>query len=85
MCSTVLSLRSLWLKRTKHDLTLDALGLTLGEETAYDQYSRVFQQFDVSTELCASLPGTFDVERLKPQLAAAKNFLELNSMLKAWR
>lgn len=36
-------------------------------------------------ELCASLPGVFDVERVKPQLPAAKNFLELDSMLRVWK
>lgn len=37
------------------------------------------------TELCASLPGIFDVEKIKPQLSAAKNFLELDSMLRVWK
>ena len=36
-------------------------------------------------ELCASLPGVFNVEKVKPQLPAAKNFLELNSMLREWK
>lgn len=35
--------------------------------------------------LCASLPGVFDIERVRPQLSAAKNFLELNSMLREWK
>ena len=35
-------------------------------------------------ELCASLPGVFDVEKLKDQLATANDFLELSSMLRAW-
>ena len=40
-----------------------------------------WQATSVVAELCASLPGVFDVEKVKVQLPAAKNFLELNSML----
>lgn len=35
--------------------------------------------------LCKSLPGVFDVEKILPSLSSAKNFLELSSMLKDWR
>ena len=34
------------------------------------------------TELCASLSGVFYIEKVKPQLLTANNFLELNSMLR---
>ena len=44
-----------------------------------------WQKTNAVTELCASLPGVFNVEEVKPQLLAAKNFLELNSMLRDWR
>ena len=44
-----------------------------------------WQATSVVAELCASLPGVFDVERVKSQLPAAKNFLELNSMLRDWK
>jgi hypothetical protein len=37
------------------------------------------------SELCASQPGVFNVEEVKPVLLTAKNFLELNSMLRDWR
>ncbi|WP_423600603.1 hypothetical protein [Roseateles sp. MS654] len=37
------------------------------------------------TELGKSLPGVFDVEKVKPKLLEAKNFLELNSMLRDWK
>jgi len=44
-----------------------------------------WQATSAVAELCASLPGVFDVERVKPQLPAAKNFLELDSMLRVWK
>lgn len=37
------------------------------------------------TELCASLPGVFNVEKVKALLSTAKNFLELNAMLRDWK
>jgi hypothetical protein len=36
-------------------------------------------------ELCSSLPGVFDIEKVRPQLAAAKNFLDLNAMVRNWK
>jgi hypothetical protein len=36
-------------------------------------------------QLCASLSGVFDVEKVTPQLQSAKNFLELSAMLKNWK
>jgi hypothetical protein len=36
-------------------------------------------------ELCSSLPGVFDVEKARPQLAAAKNFLDLNATIRSWK
>jgi hypothetical protein len=44
-----------------------------------------WQATSVVTELCASLPGVFNVEKVKPQLAAAKNFLDLNALLRESR
>lgn len=37
------------------------------------------------TELCASLPGVFNVEKIKPHLSAATNFLDMNSLLREWK
>lgn len=37
------------------------------------------------SELCASLRGVFDVERIKPQFPTAKNFLDLDAMLSKWK
>jgi hypothetical protein len=36
-------------------------------------------------ELCSSLPGVFDVEKVRPQLENTKNFLELNAILANWK
>lgn len=44
-----------------------------------------WQATSVVTELCSSLPGVFDIERVKPLLVAAKNFLDLDSILKNWK
>ncbi len=44
-----------------------------------------WQETPTVTELCESLSGVFNVEKVKPQLLAAKNFLELNSMLREWK
>jgi hypothetical protein len=44
-----------------------------------------WQKTSAVTELCASLSGVFNVEEVKPQLLAAKSFLELSSMLRDLR
>lgn len=36
-------------------------------------------------ELSSSLPGVFDVEKVRPQLEAAKNFLDLNAIIRKWK
>ncbi len=36
-------------------------------------------------ELCSSLPGIFDIEKVRPQLESAKTFLELNTMINTWK
>lgn len=37
------------------------------------------------SKLRSLLPGVFDVEKVKPRLAAATNFLELNELLRSWK
>lgn len=37
------------------------------------------------TELCASLPGVFDVEDVRHLASAAKSFIELSSVLREWK
>jgi hypothetical protein len=36
-------------------------------------------------ELCASLPGVFDIEKVRLHLAGAKNFLDLTEMIRKWQ
>jgi hypothetical protein len=36
------------------------------------------------TKLYRSLPGVFDVEKLRPKLQAATTFFEINAILHAW-
>jgi len=37
------------------------------------------------TKLCSSLPGIFDIEKVRPRLVAAKNFLDLNAVASKWK
>lgn len=58
-----------------------------GEQHLFRFYDRPedWQATDEVAKLCASLPGVFDVEKVKPQAEAAKNFLELDEMLENWK
>jgi len=38
----------------------------------------------VMAELYPSLPGVFDVEKVRPQLESTRTFLELNAMVTTW-
>ena len=78
----------------KHGIPLTAVERVAREHVALPGGQHLFRFYDrpedwrsspVVRNLCATLPGVFDVEKLKPQLAKAKNFLELNSMLRAWK
>jgi hypothetical protein len=44
-----------------------------------------WQETSAVTDFSASLPGVFDVEKIKPQFMAAKNFLDLNALVREWR
>lgn len=50
-------------------------------------YDRPEEWLDTSTvaDLCAKLPGVFNIEEVKPLLATSNSFLEQNSLLRAWR
>jgi hypothetical protein len=43
-----------------------------------------WQSAAVMAKLYASLPGVFDIEKLRPKLQGATTFLELNAILNAW-
>lgn len=78
----------------KHRVPLSAIEDIALEHIRIDDGLRLFRFYErpedwrsaVSvTELCSSLPGMFDVERVRPQLAAAKSFLDLNAITRNWK
>lgn len=75
---------------TRHGVSLAAIEAIAQEHIALEGGQYLFQFYErpedwqkthAVAELCASLPGIFNVETVRPQLLAAKTFLELNSML----
>jgi hypothetical protein len=79
---------------TQHGVPLSAVEAVAQEHIKLEDGQHLFRfykrpedwQATAAVEnLCASLPGVFDVEKVKPQLSAAKNFLEFNSMLREWK
>ncbi len=58
-----------------------------GGQHLYRFYERPegWQETPAVAELCATLSGVFDVEKVKPQLLAAKSFSDLNALLRQWR
>jgi hypothetical protein len=78
----------------RHDVPITAVTAVAQEHIELEGGQHLFRFYErpedwsgslAVTELCRSLPGVFDVEKLKPELLAAKNFLELNSMLRDWK
>ena len=77
----------------RHGVPLAAIEAVAQEDLALEDGQHLFRFYErpedwqkthAVAELCASLPGVFNIEEVKPQLLAAKNFLELNSMLRDW-
>lgn len=78
----------------QHGIAISAVKAVAEEHTELEGRQHLFrfyerpedwQKTSSVTELCASLSGVFDIEKIKPQLSAAKTFLELNSMLRDWK
>lgn len=78
----------------QHGIPLAAVAAVAQEHTELDGGQHLFRFYDrpeswretsAVAELCASLSGVFDVEKIKPQLMAAKSFLDLNLALRNWR
>jgi hypothetical protein len=44
-----------------------------------------WQSAHAMTQLYRSLPGLFDIEKLRPKLRGATTFLELDAILHAWK
>ncbi len=78
----------------RHGVSLDLVEGVAREHTELDGRQHLFRFYErpedwhatsVVDELCASLPGIFDIEEIKPRLSTAKDFLELNSLLREWK
>lgn len=72
----------------KHNVPLPALEAIAQEHVELEGGQHLFRFYErpedwrktsAVTELCASLSGMFDVEKVKPQLIAARSFLDLNA------
>lgn len=78
----------------QHDVPLTAVAAVAQKHVELGSGQHLFrfyerpedwQETSAVTDLIASLPGVFDVEKIRPQLLAAKNFLDLNALLREWR
>jgi hypothetical protein len=78
----------------QHDIPLSAVMAVARQHTELENGQHLFRLYErpedwqttsAVADLSASLPGVFDVEKIKPQLATAKSFLELNALLREWR
>lgn len=78
----------------QHGVSLSAVEVVSREHIELEGGQHLFRFYErpedwqatsVVADLCASLPGVFDVEKIKPQLLTAKNFLEFNSILRDWK
>lgn len=78
----------------QHNIDLSAVELVAQDHMELDGGNHLFRFYDRPedwqttsevTDLCASLPGVFDVERVRSQMATVRTFLGLNSMLMEWK
>lgn len=78
----------------KHGVSLSVLGETALEHLELEGQQNLFRFYEkpedwqsagTMKELCSSLPGIFDVEKVRPQLECAKTFLELSAMVNTWK
>jgi len=78
----------------QHGVSLSAVSAVAQEHIELEGGQHLFRFYEspddwettsAVAKLCASLSGVFDVEKVKPLFYAAKNFLELNSVLREWK
>jgi hypothetical protein len=78
----------------QHGVSLAVVEKVAQEHLALDRGQHLFRFYKTPedwlttravAELCASIPGVFDVEKIKAGFSEAKNFLELDSMLRKWK
>jgi hypothetical protein len=76
-----------------HDVSWSALAAAAREQIKLEggqlfrfyEWPEDWQKTTAVSSLCASLPGVFDIERIKPELSTAKTVLDLTSMLRRWK
>jgi len=78
----------------KHNVSLPAIEGVALEHIELEDGQHLFRFYEepekwrCATEvakLCSSLPGVFNIEKARPQIESAKNFLDLNAMVKNWK
>lgn len=78
----------------KHGVSLSAIEYVALEHVKLEGDQHLFRFYEEpedwrsavgAAQLCSSLPGVFDVEKVRPQLTAAKNFLDLNAVIRNWK
>jgi hypothetical protein len=78
----------------KHNVSLSAIeGMAL-EHVELEGGQHLFRFYEAPekwrcatevAELYSSLPGVFNIEKVRPQIESAKNFLDLNAIIKNWK
>lgn len=71
---------------TVEQVSIDHLALA-EEQHLFQFYERPDDWSRTSrvAQLCASLPGVFDIEKVRPQALTAMSILDLNAVLKQWK
>ncbi|MFE0754622.1 hypothetical protein ACFW16_11750 [Inquilinus sp. NPDC058860] len=78
----------------QHDVPISAVEAVALEHVELEGEQHLFRFYEnpddwgatsVVADLCASLAGVFDVEKVKAKLPIARNYLEVNSILREWR
>ena len=78
----------------KHAIPLSAIDNIVLEHSELESSQHLFQLYErpeawhsatAVAELTSSLPGIFHIETARAQLAAAKNFLDLDKMVRDWK
>lgn len=78
----------------QHSVPLSAVAAVAQEHLELDGGQHLFRFYQrpedwrdatAVTDLIRSLSGVFDIDKVKPQLLSAKNYLEFNALLREWR
>jgi hypothetical protein len=78
----------------KHGISLSIVAKTAKEYFELEGTQHLFRFYDSPEDwqtaadvdaLCTSLPNVFNVEKIRPELEGAKNFLELHTLTTKWK